>query len=505
MTSVTSVHDIMPAFGRALLRHRRAAGMSQVALARASGISVRALRELERGRANAAQERSAELLAEALGLDGDERKLFVLLAKEGRRRTTKPIDPMMLYTLPVVGDLVGREREMRELRNIGEELQSGVVVVSGPPGVGKTSLAVAAAHKLSRNFPDGCLAIDLYGGDDQPMTPNEALYQMLAALGVPRERILNRANDREELFKILMRDRRAIVLLDNAVDEAHVRPLLGAGPGCMTLVTCRRALTGLTSTRSLPLTPLSPVSAVSLLASAAGRDVLHPDPAAAFELVSLCGHLPLAVRIAGNRLATRPHWSPAYLAAQLRDERMRFTSLSAGDRQVRSVFEVSYRRLSQLARNVFRRLAVIPVTHFDVECAAAATEVPRDAIGDALDELVEASLLRLAAAGRFQFHGLIRLYAMERLVDEEPPGVHERLRDNLLAQVPGLAVDFGRPAFPDVLELTESSLFSTTDAAKDWFERQGEGWSAAQREAAVGWRSDVLTVGPVEALDRRHS
>ncbi|MBP2337196.1 XRE family transcriptional regulator [Saccharothrix coeruleofusca] len=424
----------MPAFGQALLGHRRAAGLSQADLARATGMSVRALRELERGRAKSAQQRSVALLAEALALSGGERELFLALAEQGRRRRNRPVDPAVLHSLPLVTDLVGRERELRELNELSARSSTGVVVVTGPPGVGKTALAVAAAHQLVRNFPDGCLAIDLNGVGDRPVAPREALRRLLVALEVPGDRVPEGEDERAELFGVLLRERRVLVLLDNALDEAQVRPLLGAGPGGMTLVTCRRALSGLTAAHRMTLVPLTPASAVEVLASALGEDVRRTAPEAALELVSCCGNLPLAVRIAGNRLATRPHCSLAHFAEQLRDEEVRLNSLSAGDRQVRSAFEVSYRRLSPSARRVFRRLAAIPGDGFDAELAAAATGVPPSQVGAPLDELVEVSLLYRVPEGRFRFHELIRLYAAEVLVDVEPVRTREELRDALLAQ-----------------------------------------------------------------------
>lgn len=140
-----------PSFGECLFRYRIRAGLSQVGLARSSGISVRALRELEHGRAAAAQRRSAELLAEALGLTGDEWESFVLMAKHGRRRSSRSDSRATLHTLPTTPGLVGREFELDRL--FREVETGGVVVVAGPPGVGKTTLAVAAAERLATRLP----------------------------------------------------------------------------------------------------------------------------------------------------------------------------------------------------------------------------------------------------------------------------------------------------------------------------------------------------------------
>ncbi|WP_045314388.1 helix-turn-helix domain-containing protein [Lentzea aerocolonigenes] len=494
MSTVSVSDDAIPAFGQVLLRLRRASGLSQADLARSSGMSVRALRDLERGRANSAQERSAAVLADALELTGEDREIFLLLAREGRRRTAKPVDSTMLHALPAVTELIGREEELRELTRLGTAVPAGVVVVTGPPGVGKTSLAVAAAHRLADAFPDGCLALDLGGSGDRPMAPSEALERMLHALGVPVRGVPESEADRVDLFRALLRDRRVLVLLDNAVDEAHVRPLLGTGSRGLTLVTCRRVLAGLAAASWVSVSPLPTESGVALLASITGDDVVRGEPCAATELVTLCGNLPLAIRIAGNRLATRPHWSLSYLVSQLRDERMRLSSLSAGDLQLRSAFEVSFRRLSPFARRVLRRLAVIPGEHFDEALAAVATGAPEPEVGALLDELVEASLLDTARTpGRLRFHNLLRLFAAERLAQEEPEEERELLRDRTLRHLLGMATAAGAATFHRGPAGADGSPFHSQEHAGDWLVREGTNWSAAQREAAaLGWHTEVL-------------
>ncbi|MFI9005941.1 helix-turn-helix domain-containing protein [Actinosynnema sp. NPDC053489] len=478
-------------FGLCLMRYRTGAGLSQAELARASGMSVRALRELERGRAAAAQERSVELLAEALGLTGDERESFVLLAKEGRRRTTRTGNRTMLYALPVVPRLIGREEELERLA--AEAGTGGVVVVAGPPGVGKTSLAVAAAGALAHLFPDGCLALDLRGVDDRPIPATTALERMLTALGVAPMRIPASEEGRASLYRTLLRDRRVLVVLDNAADEAQVRPLLGTGERSLTIVTCRRALAGLESARWLPLEVLPTRGALDLLASIVGEDTVREQATAAHDLVSLCGNLPLAVRIAGNRLATRRSWSIAYLVRQLRDEHRRLDSLSAGDLHLRSAFEVSLRRLSPEAQRVFRRLALIPGAHFDDDLAAVAADVPPERIGAHLDELVEASLLTTSGPRRLQFHDLLRLFAGERLAAEEPEHVRAELRDGLYSHVLAKASAAGDLFYPHVREAPADNPFRSQDEAKEWLGEQATNWVAVQREAAeLGWHRRVL-------------
>jgi tetratricopeptide (TPR) repeat protein/transcriptional regulator with XRE-family HTH domain len=479
-------------FGQLLLSHRRAAGLSQARLAEASGISVRALRELERGRAQAAQQRSAEVLADALGLAGSRRELFLAVAREGRRRGGRASKAAALCALPPdVRDLAGREAELGRVR--ADASDGGIVAIVGHPGVGKTTLAVAAAHRLRADYPDGCFWLDLRGMDDEPVTARDALDRLLRALGVGPEHIPSEQAEQVALFRMLLTDRRVLVVLDNAVDEAHVRPLLTAGTGCLTLITCRQALAGLEGARWLWLDPLESADAIGMIAGIAGAERVRAEPAAATELVALCGFLPLALRIAGNRLVTRPHWSLEYVVSQLRDEGTRLASLSAGDLQLRTAFEVSYRRLSPAARLVFRRLAALPGPDFGAEVASVATELPESDVRAGLDELADANLVQVTpAVGRFQFHDLIRIFAADRLEAEDPVAERERRAHAVLEHLLGTAVRAAKLFFPDV---RESEGFTGLDDAAEWLGREAGNWTAAQRVAArLGWHRMVVDV-----------
>lgn len=500
----------MPAtFGELLLHHRRAAGLTQEDLAAASGVSVRALSDLERGRARAAQRRSTEALADAMALAGEHRDRFLAAARAGRRRGKPQARPVAaqsaMCALPAsTPDLVGRTAEITRLRDeaTAADTPSGAVVsIVGPPGVGKTALAVAAAHELQAGFPDGCFAVDLRGMDDKPVPARAALDQLLRALGVPAQQIPASEAEQSSLFRSMLAGRQVLVLLDNAADEAQVRPLLAASPGCLTLITCRQALAGLEAARWVWLDPLADTDAIALLASVAGTDRVAAEPDAAAELAALCGNLPLAVRIAGNRLATRPHWSVNYLTAQLRGESTRLTALSAGDLQVRSAFEVSHRRLSDQARLVFRRLAVVPGADFGGELASVATGMTETEAREYAEELVDANLLQTTVApDRFQFHDLIRIFAGERLAVEESPAERDRVADTVLDHLLRNATAAGAMFHPEAPldgESTEDQPpgFASRDQAGAWLEREASNWRAAQREAAgVGRHREVIAL-----------
>ncbi|SES19341.1 helix-turn-helix domain-containing protein [Lentzea albida] len=454
MIDVTELRDEPPgpSFSHCLLRYRASAGLSQRELALASGLRVRALRELGHGRAAAAQEKSTELLATALGLTGDEHESFLLLAREGRRRSSTSGTRTMLYGLPAVPALIGRDDEVG--RHTCAARAGCTAVVVRPPGVGKTSLAVVAADRLKGHFPDGCLAIDLRGVDDQPVQPTLAPERTLTALGVPAGRIPPGEAARSSLFRTLMRDRRTLVLLDNAADQAQALPLPAAADHSFTIITCRRSLpdldlAALGPVRRLVLDVRPEQSAVDLLTTIVGDDVALADPGAAKEVVDLCGNLPPAVRIVGNRLATRRHWSLSYLAGQLRDEHRRLDSLAAGDLRLRSAFELSLRRLSPAAQEVFRRLALIPGAHLSEELAAVGTGVS---------------------------------------AEEEPEDVRARLRDDLLTHVLRRTTDASKLFLAKVTGVLRDSPFSSQDEAKEWLEQESTNWLPVVRLATEAGR-----------------
>ncbi|WP_236792817.1 NB-ARC domain-containing protein [Amycolatopsis sp. GM8] len=481
-------------FGELLRRHRRAATLTQSELAEAAGISVRTLSNLERGRTRTAQRRSTEVLADALGLDGPDRTAFLAAAREGRRRREPG---QVIGTLPAaVADLVGRTGELALLREAAEAAadapDGAVVSVVGHPGVGKTALVRAAAHALSPHFPHGFLSVDLRGMDDQPLTPRAALDALLRTLTVPAARIPKTVEEQAGLYRALLAGRRLLIMLDNAADEDQVRPLLGGVPGCLTVITCRRALTGLDAARIVRLTSLAPGDALALVASIIGAERTAAEPAAAAELVELCGNLPLAVRIAGNRLASRPDWSLTHLVSQLRDERTRLAALSAGDLRVRPAFEISHRRLRPEARLVFRRAAVAPGPDFGVALAAVATGLGEAEVRRYLDELVDVNILQATAVpGRYAYHDLIRIYAREQLKAEEDRGDWQEkvVVDHLLA----MATEAGRLFFPDAPAGATGGHFATREEAGAWLDAEARNWLAAQGTAArAGRHREVL-------------
>jgi hypothetical protein len=290
--------------------------------------------------------------------------------------------------------------------------------------VGKTALAVHLAHELAPDFPDLQLYVNLHGYEPaQRLAPTQVLDRFLRTLRVLPEELPSELEEQAARYRGLLAGRRALVVLDNASSAEQVRPLLPASASCLVLVTSRDRLAGLVATegaRVLMLDVLAPSEALDLLSRTAGPGRVDAEPEAASKVVRLCGYLPLAVRIAGARLATRPGMSLAALAERLSDERARLAELSAGDVGVRASFALSYQALDSDVSRMFRRLGLIPGPDFGRFVAAALLGRTPDEAERLLESLVDAHLVEMASrTGRYRFHDLVRLYAREKARTEE--------------------------------------------------------------------------------------
>jgi DNA-binding SARP family transcriptional activator/tetratricopeptide (TPR) repeat protein len=368
---------------------------------------------------------------------------------------------------PDVPDFTGRAdylaRVRRRLAEPAASSASGalaVIGVVGMAGVGKTALAVHAAHQLVDSFPDGQLFVNLRGaessaagragasavtdGEAPGLSSREVLARFLRSLGVDSRSIPADPVERAEMYRARLAHRRVLVVLDNAASEEQVRPLLPGAGTCAVLVTSRARLTGVEGARWLDLVEFGAEEAVGLLAevvegSRTDRELAEQDlterdrlggrrvaaePEQAAAIVDLCGRLPLAVRVAGARLAARPGWRLGHLAALLTDERHRLGHLTAGDLAVRTSLSLSYDGLSAAGRRLLRRLGLFEVPDFPGWLATAVLGGPADAAAGLLEDLVDAQVL--AAVGtdragqvRYRFHDLVRLFARERAEVED--------------------------------------------------------------------------------------
>ena len=311
-----------------------------------------------------------------------------------------------------VPGFTGRGDELARLAGLATGGRVVVTAIGGTAGVGKTALAVHAAHQLLGEFPDGHLYADLHGyteGQD-PTEPGEVLALFLRSLGVPAEGVPAGAAERSGLLRQVLASRRVLMVLDNARDEAQVRPLLPGAGASLVLVTSRSVLPGLEADARISLDVLTQDEAITMLAGLGGHRAAA-DPTAVAEVARLCGRLPLALRIAGQLLATHPTWPVVRLAHLLASERHRLARLGAGDLQVRAAFEVSYRQLDGPDARLLRLLGLHPGPDFTATAAAALAGTEGEAAESALSRLANAHLVTEDAAGRFALHDLLRLFA----------------------------------------------------------------------------------------------
>ncbi|MCG8965632.1 MULTISPECIES: ATP-binding protein [Streptomyces] len=483
-------------FGQQLRDLRGRAGLSQEALAHAAGVSVRALADMERGRTRGPQRRTVQALAEALGLDGDEAASLEGAAALGRPRPRSATDPAGPGTLALprdIQDFTARGPALARLLDLARDAESGrpvVTVVAGQPGLGKTAFAVHAAHRLAPHFPDGRIALDLHGMDPEPTTPRDALARLLGAMGVADAAIPAGTDDRAGLWRSLAAGRRMLLLLDNAADESQVAPLLpGTGPS-LTIVTSRHALAGLESVHRTDLALLRREEAVELLTRIIGPDRVRAEAQAARDLADLCGHLPLAVRIAGQRLLSRPHERLGKLVARLAAEGRRLDGLQAGSLRVRAAFALSYRQLPPEPRTVLRRAALSAGADFGPETAALLAGLSYDEAVACAEELTDAGLLQSdAGAERYRFHDLLRLYAAEQVEAEDGPEVRDAALDRtahwMLRRATAAAlhfdVDHERTAPQD--DPDPETAPAGREEARAWLEAERAQWLAALRRA----------------------
>jgi tetratricopeptide (TPR) repeat protein len=426
---------------------RQAAGLSQEELAGRAGLSVRAVRNLERGRVECPHPGSLERLADALALHGQARAEFFTAAGRGRpegaataamrsalvpRAGTGPVVPRQLPAS--VRQFAGRRSELAALTSMLDRAGTGrpaalvISAIGGMAGVGKTALAVRWAHQVASRFPDGQLFVNLRGFDPSgtPTSPAEALRSLLDAMGVPAERIPAGLDGQAGLYRSLLAGKRVLVVLDNAREEQQVRPLLPGTSGCLVLVTSRSQLPGLAATENaqmLSLDVLPDADARQMLAARLGARRAAAEPDKVTEISQLCARLPLALAVAAARAATRPGLPLSALAAELRDSQGRLDVLDLGDgaASVRAVFSWSAGQLSPAAARMFRLLGLHPGPDITAAAAASLAAVPLARARQILAELTRAHLITEGLAGRYAFHDLLRAYAAEQAASDDCP------------------------------------------------------------------------------------
>ncbi len=347
-----------------------------------------------------------------------------------------PADAVAGTTVPCllptdIADFTGRAKQIDSIEQQfamaaenPAQLAVPVVVVAGKPGIGKTTLAVHVSHRTSTRYPDGQLFADLHGRGSQRVGPMQVLERFLRTLGVPGTAMPDELEERAEMYRDLLSDRKMLIVLDNVAGESQVLPLLPGTPHSAVLITSRSRLGGLPGAVHVDVDVFQEVHSLELLSRIAGPARVHEEPAAAVELAHLCGHLPLALRIAGARLSARQHWTVEHLVERLENEARRLDELKHSGMGIRASISLTYDSISEDARRLFRRLAVFDVPAFSSWVTAAVLDQPISEAQDLLDDLAEAQLIEIITMGpgqrpQYRFHDLIRVFARERLAAEE--------------------------------------------------------------------------------------
>lgn len=441
------------------------------------------------------RERPRRLLERAL--DTAERPVVVSSAE--------PVGRSVPSQLPRgIADFTGRDSIVDRVAGQLDGASPSVVSVTGPAGAGKTTLAVRAAHVAAQGFPDGRLYVSLDGGSARPRQPEQVLAGLLRDLGVPDGAIPAGLAERTAAYRARLAGLRVLVLLDDAADVAQVEPLLPGTPGSAVLVTSRSRLTGLPVTGSTELGALTHEEALALLARVVGARRAAADPAAADDIVELCGRLPLAIRVVAARLVTRPSWTVGSLLGRLRAQRRMLDELTVEDLDVRAGFAVSYAALFPADQVVFRRFALAGVPELSA-WAVRALSGRHDTDGS-VARLVDSHLLERVTVGpdrRYRMHDLVRLFAAEMSAESdgevEERSALRRLFDATRSLVgiayEGLPVpaDWLPPVGPVPVPVTGDASVSVTADPMAWCGREVQTLQAVlTRAAGVGWHRETL-------------
>jgi tetratricopeptide (TPR) repeat protein/transcriptional regulator with XRE-family HTH domain len=430
-------------FAGVLRQFRAEARLTQEELAEAAGLSSRSVSDLERGINRTARKDTALLLADALGLTGQVRVLFVAAARgrapaaevlvarsdaaaAGSASAAAGSASAAMRSLPRdISTFTGREPELARLLGTLAEVTTdgglpGVCVIDGMAGIGKTTLAVHAAHRMAESFPDGqfYLPLHAHAPGQQPVSPADALAGLLLTVGVAVQQIPPGLEARASRWRDHLAGRKVLLLLDDAAGHEQVRPLLPGTSGSLVLVTSRRRLTALEDSAVISLGTLCPAEAVTLLARMAGRSDLGSGAGTEGEIARLCGYLPLAIGMLAQQLRHHPARTAAEVADGLSVARDRLAVMRAENLSVAAAFDLSYADLSETQQRLFRRLGVTPGTDIDAYAVAALDDTGLEDARSQLDELYDHHLITEPSPGRYLLHDLLREYGRALAADD---------------------------------------------------------------------------------------
>lgn len=451
-------------------------------------------------------------------LNGEDLQGAMPAAGTGPAPAPAPVPAQLPADIP---DFTGRSGQVEQLRGLlagagGEDSPGAVrvVLVVGPGGQGKTTLGVHAAHLLRGEFPDGQLYASLLGAT-QPVDPAEVLARFLRDLGEDPARIPLDAEERAALYRTRLDGKRVLIVLDDARGIEQVRPLLPGSASCAVLITARNWLPELAGGAVLDLDVLSEGEARALFTAIVGARRVDAEPGAAGEVLTACAGLPLAIRIAGARLATRGNWSIRTLAGRLSDERSRLDELRVGNLAVRASFEVSFTTLPGPAApggpapaRVFGLLGLWAGPTISLPGAAALLGEAEDDVAEALDVLFDAHLLESPEPDRYRFHDLLRVYAADRARIEEAEDARIRAVTRVLtwylhtveAAAAIISAQHARLPLGPLPAGVQPLGFASLDEALAWCEAERAGLAAATRLAASSGLHEIAWKLPAAAM-----
>jgi tetratricopeptide (TPR) repeat protein len=451
-----------PGFGALTRKCRVDRRLTQEQLAAATGLSVRGISDIERGKTLHPRPGTVRLLADGLRLDGAEREAYEAEARSaywGTRGAGPPADAVPAPAGPAElppdpRGFVGRADGVALLDSLEPSAgaPAAVLAICGPAGVGKTSLAVHWAHRVRHRYGGGQLHVALRGSSPAGLTPAAALGRLLRSLGVPPDQVPPDLPGAAGLYRTLTAGRRLLVLLDDARDAAQVSELLPTGPGSLALVTSRDAVGGLVAHHGagrVRLSGLDPEEARSLLATVLGRPAVDADPAATAEFTRLCGHQPLALRIAAANLAGRPGADLAGYCAELRANRLAALDLDGEEDGVRAAYALSYQALPVPERRLFRLLGTAPGHDVSLAAAAALAGTDPGSCRRLAVRLTSAHLIEHRPGDRLALHDLLRIYAREESDRVEDPADRAAALDRYLDHQLAVLRDAAATAFPE--------------------------------------------------------
>jgi DNA-binding SARP family transcriptional activator/tetratricopeptide (TPR) repeat protein len=411
-----------------------------------------------------------------------------------------------------IADFIGRDDQVAEIKRFLLTAQDAdaaryavpVIAISGRGGVGKSTLAQRAAHELGEHFPDGHIYADLRGLAEENTTA-ALLARFIRALGVHGSAVPEDVAERIEMFRSRLARKRVLIVLDNAVNEEQVLPLLPGSPTCAVIVTSTARLAGMPGVHWIDVGTFDDETSTELLARIVGWPRLRAEPDAVTQLVTYCGGLPLALRIAGTRLASRPQWRIVELTRRLKSEVRRLVELSHHGLEVRSTIALTYRSLPEQAQRLFRLAALVKAPDLPGWVAAVLLDTDLRHAEDTLERLVDVQLLdtKLCDDGqiRYSFHDLIRVYANERLMESETAAERDAALRRMLGAWLTLAERAHRAEYggdftilhgtAQRLHLTEWDTDDVIGRPVDWLDNERVALVSSVRQAAAAGLAEL--------------